>query len=173
MTMHYINSVSGNGSSGGLTISGIPSNFTHLHLRGVARSTTTASQLYIRVNNDANNNYYTHYIYGTGSTAVGGTGSVPWSVMLAGTLIASTAPSNSYTGLMLDIPDYAGTSKLKTMKSVCGYDANGSGESWMSSGVWNNTAAINSISIVCNTIFDSNTRFDLYGITSNPLATGA
>jgi hypothetical protein len=173
MTMHWIASVSGNGSSGTIQINNIPSTFTHLHLRGSVRSTTTSSQLYIRLNGDSGGNYATHYVYGTGSGVVGGTGGTSGTVHLLGELPASTSLANTSSVFYADLLDYTDTTKYKTIKGSSGYDLNGSGTVWFTSSVWMNTAAVTSIQIPANSAFDTNSRFDLYGIISNPLATGA
>jgi hypothetical protein len=68
--------------------------------------------------------------------------------------------------LVLDILDYANTSKTKTTRTLMGYDKNGAGKVTLTSGLWNNTSAISSISIVPKdgSSWAEYSSFALYGI---------
>lgn len=172
MTMHHIATQSGTGSSATITFSNIPQTFTHLQLRGTVRSSGSGGQIYTRVNGDGGTNYSSHYIYGDGSGVAaggGGTGTVNY----FGNMPASTDLANTLGSFVIDFLDYTNTNKNKTTKSINGYDLNGSGLSFFASSAWLNTAAITSISLVANQSFATVTQIDLYGIASNPIATGA
>ena len=52
-----------------------------------------------------------------------------------------------YAASIIDILDYASTSKFKTTRVLDGYDANGSGEVIIGSGNWRSTSAITSITL--------------------------
>ena len=58
--------------------------------------------------------------------------------------------------------NYSNTSKNKTLRSLGGFDANGSGVVWLTSNLWMSTAAINSIVITAT--IPQNARFTLYGV---------
>jgi hypothetical protein len=60
--------------------------------------------------------------------------------------------------------DYGNTNKNKTVKTLAGYDGNGSGEIWFTSTLWNNTNAITSMTISSNFNFTQYSSFALYGI---------
>jgi hypothetical protein len=171
--MFPIAAQSGNGSSASITFSNIPQTFTHLQLRGIARSIGTGSQVYTRLNNDGGSNYATHYIYGDGSSVAGGTGGAPTTVNFFGSMPASTDTANTYLAFAIDILDYTNTNKNKTTKNSSGIDLNGVGGTvFFSSSVWMNTAAVTSLTFVANAGFTTLTNLQLYGIsTSN--ATGA
>jgi hypothetical protein len=67
--------------------------------------------------------------------------------------------------VLIDILDYASTTKNKTLRGFTGADLNGSGNSNIVSGLWINTAAITSIQIIAEaTAFKAGSTFALYGI---------
>jgi hypothetical protein len=55
--------------------------------------------------------------------------------------------ANVFGAAVLDILDYADTSKNTTFRHLGGFDNNGNGEIWITSGLWANTAAVSSIQI--------------------------
>jgi hypothetical protein len=176
--MFPIASQTGNGSSGAITFSSIPTNFTHLqvrcYLRGV-RSFAT-EQVYIRLNGDTGNNYAYHYMNGNG-TSTDQTGVASNNVMLTYEMPAANETANIYSVMITDILDCQDTNKNKTIRSLSGYDNNGntgvtSSKVWFSSGLRINTAAITSVTILSNGAFTSESRFDLYGISTSNV-TGA
>ena len=162
-----------------LTFSSIPATYTHLQVRAFVqqtRATYGIGQLYYRFNADTGSNYANQYIYGDGSTTTGSTGfSQTYYMDNAGTYAANaggTIVSIFGTGVT-DIFDYANTSKYKTMRSLSGVDLNGTvgglgGRVGLSGGLWMNTNAISSITILpSETNFRQYTKFALYGIKGN------
>jgi len=67
-------------------------------------------------------------------------------------------------GGVTDILDYASTNKNKTVRTLGGFDANGSGYVNLTSNLWSNTAAINTITINAVGTFNQYSQFSLYGI---------
>lgn len=176
MTMYFIESQNGTGSSSTIVFNNIPQTFTHLQIRGIARSVGTSSQLYTRLNSDGGSNYATHYMYTDGSGGVvSGSGGAPTTVNLIGNIPASTDLANLYCSFIVDIADYTNTNKNKVTKSILSLDANGGSvqQLWTASSVWMNTAAVTSVTIVANASFATLSNIQLYGIVSNPIATGA
>ena len=155
-----IASLSGTGSSGTISFTSIPSTYKHLQLRiygGVA--TTAGSSSNIRFNGDNTDaNYASHFLYGNGTSATSGGGtSTPYGMYVNG---ISSAPSAT----IIDILDYANTSKNKTSRSLNGYDANGSGVVDLLSNLWLSTSAINRVDIVATQNWGTYSKFALYGI---------
>ena len=150
----------GTGSSGTITLSSIPSTFKHLQLR--IHVAATAGDCGIRVNSDSGNNYARHVLRGSGS----GSGS---SFGVASTDVAAnlfpggvqTTPSVA----IIDILDYCSTTKYKTFRILSGQENNSSGYLEVNSGLWMNTAAINSISVInAAASWNTNTTVALYGM---------
>jgi hypothetical protein len=77
----------------------------------------------------------------------------------------ATSNASIFASGILDILDYANTNKYKTTRSLSGVDANGSGFAQFMSGLWMNTAAVTSITILPNSdSFIQYSQFALYGI---------
>jgi hypothetical protein len=168
-----IATVTATGGETSLNFTSIPSTYKHLQIRGIAKvnfvSATPASDYgYIRFNNDSSSNYAFHQIFGNGAGSVSSTGSASQG---AGggciTQIYGTA-SNIFAVSIVDILDYASTTKYKTARSFSGGELN-SGTTTstitLNSVLWQSISAITSIQIlpVINTFFAGST-FALYGI---------
>jgi hypothetical protein len=157
-----IASANGNGSASTITFSSIPGTYQHLQIRVFAND-ATGNNIRLRINGDTGTNYTYHGIRGDGSTvdAVAGTSqSSNWVAGYAG------YTTNMFTVAVIDIHDYASTTKNKTVRSFAGYDQNGAGFSQLWSGLWLSTSAITSISLL-NTgsaNYVTNSTFALYGI---------
>jgi len=158
----------GSGGSSSISFTSIPSTYTHLQLRFIARGTSTLARAAIRLNSDSNANYSLHYLYGDGSSAgAGGTGAQ--GQIDVTTIPTSSQTSNTFGSAVVDILDYANTNKNKTIRSLGGDDLNGSGGySILYSGAWYNTNAVNTLTVVPGTVgsgdFAQYSHFALYGI---------
>lgn len=179
MTMHHIASqVFTSGTTNTFNIINIPQNFQHLQLRFYTRDLQTFSNfdnMFIRFNADYNANYAYHYIQGDGSSAYS-VGVANQTFMPIGSMPSVNALANTYGCTIVDIFDYSSTTKNKTFKAISGADANGSGYTTFASGVWMSTSAINRFEAGGqNTggFIAAGSRVDVYGITTNPIATGA
>lgn len=149
----------GSGGVNTVIFNDIPQNYKHLQLR--ISGNTSAGSANLKFNSDSGINYSRHYLEGNGSTVVSGA-----SIGYANMDIV-TAPNNSniYGANVIDILDYANNAKYKTVRNLSGFDTNGGGYLTYFSGLWLNTAAINSITInpYSGTITQYS-RFSLYGI---------
>jgi hypothetical protein len=156
----------GSGGSSSITFTSIPSTYKHLQIRAIARGTTaaTSQEQYITFNGTSTNYYSAHILYGDGSSVVS-TVSTYTSVNLMPRLIAASSTASSFTSYVTDILDYQNTNKNKVIRSLGGFDANGSGEIDFMSGLWINTAAISEINIRPSAAnFAQYSSFALYGI---------
>lgn len=149
--------------SGGIatiTFAGIPNTYSHLQIRGFF-SNSSGSVIRGRFNSDAGNNYSRHYFYGDGSsTAAGADANFDYATF--GYNAGTTA---NYSASVVDILDYATTTKNKTVRTLTGSDNNGSGLLVFYSSGWYNTAAINSITITSTGgNFTQYSQFALYGV---------
>jgi hypothetical protein len=154
-----------------ITFSSIPQTFKSLQVRSIARDTSTggydAIAVGIRPNSDSGLNYAIHDLRGDGSTvtADGYTGQ-PQTLGRRAAVRSGSSNTNTYGAMILDIIDYASTTKYKTLKIISGGDVNGTGGAIaLSSGLWLSTDAITSLRIAADyTAFASGTTFALYGI---------
>jgi hypothetical protein len=164
-----ISTVTAAGGEANLTFSSISGTYTHLQIRGIVRdnlaSPSAVQQLAVRFNSDTGTNYGRHYLSGDGSTATA-------SGTASGNLINLylCAPSDAMTAnvfgaVLVDVLDYASTTKNKTLRGFSGADVNGSGNVNLVSGVWLNTAAITSVTMNARgNAFKAGSTFALYGI---------
>ena len=151
--------LNGTGSSDTITFNSIPSTYKHLQVRFEIDTNSNGALLYLRCNGDTGSNYGNHYFEGNGSTVTAtGFGSSDRIYFPA-----ESHTTYSYVGIV-DIHDYASTTKNKTVRAFDGFDANGSGQVGLMSGLWINTAAINSLTFILQTNFQTPTVFSLYGI---------
>jgi hypothetical protein len=157
----------GSGSAANVEFTSIPSTYTHLQIRGLAKSASTGSldNLELQFNADTGSNYKTHFLYGNGSTAAAGVGGGTTTILAARITGGGSSYGSMFGGFVLDILDYANTNKYKTTRSLSGHDENGSGEVFFESGLWLNTNAITSIKLyVTNFNVAQYSHFALYGI---------
>ena len=161
-----IASATGTGSSGTITFSSIPSTYTSLQIRGIMRTDggTTAN---IILNGDTGSNYASHQLYGDGTAAGAGGVASSTSITNGGILgYGSAAAANLVGVFILDIHDYASTTRNKTTRIFTGRDDNSTATFLrLGSGLWMSTAAVTSVSIVAASgNFTNQTSFALYGI---------
>lgn len=166
-----IATATGTGSSNTITFSSIPSTFKHLQVRGFYRDTytglDTSFALFANFNSDTSNIYNAHRLQGDGSTAsaTDDSRSGKFPIWYAG---YSTQTYSTLGGVMImDIHDYASTTKNKTVRTLSGVNDNtlGSNGVALQSALYRSTNAINSITLVADgTAFATNSTFALYGI---------
>jgi hypothetical protein len=156
--MDALSSVVLTASQNNINFNNIPQTYTHLQIRAVGTNASGESAARVIFNSDTGTNYSVHFMYGNGSTV---------------NASALTGQSNTYAGdfttsigsFVLDILDYTNTNKYKSIKSLGGYDNNGSGSMYLVSGLWLSTAAITSITLQGgNGNFTQYSTFSLYGI---------
>jgi hypothetical protein len=159
----------GTGSSGTISFTAIPSTYTHLQLRSIARGTQSGAftNMTLRVGNgsiDSGSNYTYHRLFGNGS-AVTADGAASQTSGLFG-ITGTGAGSNTYYTSVIDFIDYKNTNKFKTLKSLDGYDNNGDGFVFLQSFLWRSTSAITNIELTLGGGQNITTasQFALYGI---------
>jgi len=164
----------GSGGTSTITFSSIPSTFTHLQVRlfvQSGRGTYNIDDFFMRVNGDSGNNYTRHYLMGNPVAGAVSGNTVPDSGYRITDMGTSTG--GTYGASIVDILDYTNTNKNKTFRSLNGNDTNGSlsgfqGSVSLESGLWINTAAINSITIASasGNLITQYSTVQLYGITT-------
>jgi len=163
-----IATATGTGSSGTITFSSIPSTYKHLQIRFIVFSNVDGSNVGFQFNGDTGNNYTQHQLYGgtyPTTAAKGANANTAQPKGWAGSYDAGTRGSYPTVGI-IDIVDYASTTKYKTVRVLVGTDTNGTAnqEVTLDSSLWLNTAAINSITLLIGGNYTTSTQFALYGI---------
>lgn len=135
----------------------IPQTYQHLQLRIVLRFTSAGAyqNAMLQYNSDATTAYTLHNVYGDGTGAYGSGGSAGTGThngAYLGHLASGGLASGIFGVAIVDILDYASTSKRKVTRALAGYDANGSGWIFQRSSMWNSTAAITTMKILDPTL---------------------
>jgi hypothetical protein len=116
----------------------------------------------MRFNSDTGSNYSEHGLEGSGSGTPTAFGSANTTSINIDHIMSGNA---FYSATIVDILDYANTSKYKTARALGGVDKNGSGYVTLYSGSWRNTAAISSITLFPSAgTWTQYSHFALYGI---------
>ena len=157
----------GAGGQASIVFSSIPSTYTHLQVRVFARTNRadTLDYLQLQFNSDTGSNYAYHHMDGGGG-AVGAFGLANHTNIRHIYLPGGNATSNVFGVFNIDIFDYASTNKTKVSRALGSLDANTSGNISFSSGLWNSTNAISTITLtpISGNSFVQNSHFALYGI---------
>ena len=156
-----IASVTAAGGETSITFSSIVGTYASLQLRVNGKANAAAVAIGgIQFNGDTGSNYSWHRLNGDGSSAAA-TGNNGVTSMQA---IWLPDNSSSYFGTaIVDILDYASTTKNKTTRTFNGYDTNGAGRVQLFSGARYSTSAVTSITITIDALYSGST-FALYGI---------
>ena len=168
-SMDAITSITLTASQYTVVFNSIPQTYTHLHLRGVSRSTEAGASdvtLLGQFNSDTGSNYSYHRMYGYGSTANNDSSASGSSVAL-GSVLTDGNTASTYTSCIVDIVDYTSSVKHKTTRSYSGFDNNSNGSIHFASGNWRASSITGITSILLKPsggFFTAGTRFSLYGI---------
>lgn len=142
-----------------LSFTSIPSTYVALQIRGISKNGTGSDNVEIRFNSDSGSNYSFHNLQGNGAS-VSATGSA---TQTNGRVGVDT--NTEWWSAIIDIHDYASTSRYKTVRSFTGFDANGSGNVRLMSSLWQSTSAVTSIQLFHGTYtWTAGSTFALYGI---------
>lgn len=156
----------GSGGASTVTFSSIPSNYTHLQLRVLARCTATSAirNMTFQVNGDTASNYYRHYMQGDGTSVVAGADG--GTVIYLGSASGTANGVSRFATSIYDFLDYADTNKFKTVRATYGFEDNSSGQAIFGSAHWRSTSAITSLTFSTegSFAFSEYTSFALYGI---------
>jgi hypothetical protein len=152
-----------------ITFSNIPSTYKHLQIRGIARSNRANSSdtIFMWYNGDTGTNYGAHGLSSNGTSVSSYGASANTATQIDVMQIATTSSGSGVFGsFVIDILDYANTTKFKTQRSFGGFDNNGNGVLGLASGHWRNTNAITSITLDAHSTdtFQQFSTFALYGI---------
>jgi hypothetical protein len=156
----------GSGGASEILFSDIAGTYQHLQIRLIGRSaaSATSDNVRVRVNGDSGANYSDHKLEGNGSAA-SSYGYASQTNFTANRIAAANATSSIFGAVVIDILDYASTSKNTTFRSLGGVDLNGSGFIFLDSGAWYNTSAVTSVRLAPNaTNWAQHTTAALYGL---------
>ena len=149
----------------GVTFDNIPQNYQHLQIRimGKRNTTSSPSSIFMTFNNVATGTPYDyHHISANGST-VFASGQASANFFLLESGLTSNDATNTFGVGIIDIHDYASTTKNKTLRAIVGQDRNGAGNISLNSALFRSTNAITRIDFGTIT-YSAGTVISLYGI---------
>ena len=156
-----------------ILFSGIPQTFRHLRIIGQLRTTQAVTIDYLawRFNGDAGNNYNYTATTIRGATLGAGAGggeNYTYSAIFAPDAPGASASPNRFVGFEAMLPEYAGNgNKVLFVHGHMVYTGSTPGARYvLGGGVWENNAAINSISVQPGNVGNlaAGSRLALYGI---------
>lgn len=153
------------GGTSSVSFTSIPSTYQNLQLRFVAKTTiagTGSGGEVINMTMNGTSFADSAYVYASNTTLATNNNS---GVNFLANLVRADDTS-IFTAGIVDIFDYADTNKNTTIRTIGGYNRNGTGsEMSLNINVWNSTTAISSLTITPSSgNFPQNSRFALYGI---------
>lgn len=164
-----IATVTAAGSETSINFSSIPSTYKHLQIRFSTRglwAATGLDSIRMQVNSSTGFNYTNHELRANGSSVTVTGFDATWdnAVYLRFAQPGDNNTANIFSGGIIDIIDYASTTKNKTISCFIGCDLNGSGGIELNSSAWLQTTAISSIQFLYGNGFKANSTISLYGI---------
>jgi hypothetical protein len=158
----------GGAGAGAIVFSSIPATYKHLQIRAIARGSRVGAldELGMRFNGGSASitahslRSVNTDVFSSGNTAAG------YSYYTA--IASASETAGAFSTIIIDILDYSNTNKYKTFRALSGYDSNGTGRIYLSSGVQLDTAAINDVTMIpSNNNIAQYSSFALYGIKGN------
>jgi hypothetical protein len=142
--------------------------YKHLQIRFIGRissATTNSGNLRIQFNSDTGSNYADHTLNGTGSAVSSSANTSVVGIGVRDCLPGNNNSSGIFGAAVIDLLDFNSGLKNKTTKALAGAYG-GEIDVLLSSGVWLNTNAITSITLLDAgaTNFVTGTRASLYGM---------
>jgi hypothetical protein len=157
----------GVGGSSTVSFTSISSGYSHLQLRFFnksAYSSGTDTSMWFRLNGDSTSSSYADHSIGANGATVYTGNDYSQNLSYVGDTIGSGSATNIFGAGIVDILDYTNVNKNKVLRCLSGWDANGSGYISETSGLWNNGAAITTITIGVASGWAQNSTFALYGV---------
>lgn len=156
------------GTQNAISLTSIPGTYKHLQLRYTLRGDsgfTGGQNVDITFNSDTGSNYAWHQMSSSGSTpTTSGASSQSVIRQNQGYPLGGNA-SGIYCAAVMDILDYASTTKTKTVRRMQGVLVPSNSWIKLDSGLWNSTDALTSINISgTNNNFVAGSRVSLYGV---------
>jgi hypothetical protein len=157
----------GSGGAASISFTSIPSTYTHLQVRVLSRNSSSGNNnCNMTINNDTTTNYSWHNLSGNGSSASAyGEGKVRDNCIQIIYSATANQTASVFSVGVIDILDYTNVNKNKTVRTLCGFDNNGSGDVRLVSHCWFSTTAINRLDFSNSSgNFVEYTQVALYGI---------
>lgn len=137
-----------------ITLSGLGSysNYRHLQIRMTTKTVSGGYNATVRINSDSGANYAAHQLQGVSSNVTG-------SAQVSTSSPTFRTSEQYFVPSIIDILDFSNTSKNTTIREFTGAGA----LIGLRTILWNNTAAVTSISLTPTNNFATGCRVSIYG----------
>jgi hypothetical protein len=159
------------GGETSLSFTSIPSTYKHLQIRGISRASvasTGTSNVSLTLNSDTGSNYSVHRVNTYDGTLFNVQGLANWPYIFLPAQPNDSTTANCFMASIIDLIDYASTTKNKTVRVFGGSETNvidNTSSTALISGGWYSTSAVTSVQVKANTSsFKAGSTFALYGI---------
>ena len=166
-----IQTITAAGGETSFSFTSIPSTYKHLQIRGISRDTTantSASAVVLTLNSDTGSNYSLHRVNTSDGTSINVQGLANWPYIFLPAQPNDSNTANCFMSVIIDLIDYASTTKNKTVRIFGGSEtnvANATSITAIESGAWYSLSAVTSVQVKANTTsFKAGSTFALYGI---------
>jgi hypothetical protein len=157
-----------------INFTSIPATYKHLQIRALVKGGRTIGNdgWTMRFNSDATSGNYWYYYFRTITPITRNSGGGSSNAIELGEIIGNYANADGkFTICVADIIDYANTTKFKTVRSIGGYDQDGTTAGnadtdmiqWYGA-TWKSTDAVNAIKLLCSNGLRQYSIVSLYGI---------
>jgi len=155
-----------NGSTQTFNFSSIPQGYQDLYVVVNGRSTraVTNEVMLYGVNSDTSTIYSYTWLYGNGSSAGSSRVTASGYFIAQDQLTGTSASSGIWGSGTMHILNYSNSSTYKTFLARGAADANGSGETSLTVGLYRNTTAITSLQVISYTNLVAGSTIELFGV---------
>jgi len=156
--------------SSSVTFTGLGSysDYNHLQIRSLQRSTNSLNNLSnvdLRFNSDTGSNYSMHWLEGDGSSVYSTGFSSQTLIAISRSLPRDGTTSNSFGASVIDILDFSSSNKNTTIRVLAGVHTATRFNIALTSGSWINTNPVTQITLTPSLAdFLAGSRFSLYGV---------
>lgn len=158
----------GAGGASSITFSNIPQTYQHLQVRMISRANFNFGaglSIYMRMNGVSSSSYAWHRLGGDGATTFASGTASTTQISMQGTTTDTAFGSSIFGAAVIDVLDYAASSKTRVARALAGFDVNGAGGRVnLFSGFYNSTDAVSSITLFSDGNWMQHTTAALYGV---------
>lgn len=151
-----------------LDVSNLVNIYRHLKICAVTRTNLNGAEdsMFVTFNGDTSSSYAWHFMFGNGTSTVYSSSGTSASGIYPFAVVGNTQAAGCFGVHLIDILDFSNINKNTTIRASVGY-AGGTDRVAISSGLYNKTDAITSITLdPSGSDWLVGSRFSVYGVTA-------
>jgi hypothetical protein len=153
----------GSGGASSINFNSIPGTYTDLVLKGSIRTNSAQTDNSMSLNlNGSGSGFSSRFVFGNGSSAASGTGAL---ILQAN---GGTSTASTFSNFEIYLPNYTSSNNKSFSNDAVTENNATSAIAGLLAGLWSNTAAVTSLSVVASTgTFVQYSTATLYGISNS------